>query len=673
MQGEGIFLTMAHTDSARTAIDCVADINNFINKNQQENCVTLHRPLLQSCGFQTGNRAILGFVLTKSHCAVVDCGMANKQGPTFGLLSRVVKYFREPGSGQTGDQEDTQQQSTQQTRSGETEMRALTERISRKRQDDLIRRREFDHLRMLSKQPWAVSSSGAVPPTDKPSRPQTFQHSSGFGVTDAASTIRKIDAIEAHMVNAWGKNKLAAVAPTAPAAAPPKTQPAVPTLPKTKGQEQSTAITGKPAPPAPAALPASPTDVKLDDDLDLDFTHLAAVSAAQGASAPTPSVTEENQAGPLESGLQNAAIYFAEGDTASAEAVLLDMLQGDAVTPGDADLLAFALFDLYRATGQQDGFDVVAMDYAERFSRSPAEWFSLPERIQNAAVDAAAAAPPPAAKETADRVATQKQDAAWVCPGILDEAALTGLKARFPGTNAEWFVDWEPLTLITSQVVTALSDLINFWSANPVQLHWGGVDKLLHAMALHTPADDSTADPQWWLMRMEILCILGQQEEFESLALDYCVVYEVSPPSWKQVKCQFDQNARTKSRKAGVPGVVQESVADAHQDSELAPLPDEQDSSVQYANCALVGEISGDAAVALAKLVEASHTSSQVLVSCALLLRIDFSAAGALLNWAATCESEGCYVHFVQVPRLVAVFFQMLGLDRHAKISVRTN
>lgn len=599
--------------------------------------------------------------------------MANKQRPTFGLLSKVVKYFREPGSGQASDQEDTQQQSTQQTRSGETEMRALTERISRKRQDDLIRRREFDHLRMLSKQPWAVSSSGAIPPTDKPSRPQTFQHSSGFGVTDAASTIRKIDAIEAHMVNAWGKNKLAAVAPTAPAATPPKTQPAAPTPPKTKEQRQSATVTRAPVSPAPAALPASLAEVKPEDDLDLDFTHLAAVSAAQGAAAQPPSVTEEDQASPLESGLQNAAIYFAEGDTASAEAVLLDMLQGDAVTPGDADLLAFALFDLYRATGQQDGFDVVAMDYAERFSRSPAEWFSLPERIQTAAAEAAAAEPPPAAKDVADRVETQKQEATWVCPGILDEAALTALKMRFPGANAEWVVDWEPVTLITSQLVTALSDLINFWSANPVQLHWSGVEKLLHAMALHTPADDSTADPQWWLMRMEILCILGQQEEFESLALDYCVVYEVSPPSWKQVKCQFNQNTRTKSRKIGTPGIAQESVADAHQDAEQVPLPDAQDSSVQYANCALVGDILGDAAEALAKLVEASRASSQVFVSCALLLRVDFSAAGALLNWAATCESEGCYVHFVQVPRLIAVFFQMLGLDRHAKISVRIN
>lgn len=550
-------------------------------------------------------------------------------------------------------------------------MRALTERISRKRQDDLIRRREFDHLRMLSKQPWAVSSGGAVPSTDKPSRPQTFQHSSGFGVTDAASTIRKIDAIEAHMVNAWGKNKLAAVAPTAPAAAPPKSQPAALTLPKTKEQGPSATVARKSVPPASAALPAAPAGAKPDDDLDLDFTHLAA--AAQGAAAQPPSVTEENQAGPLESGLQNAAIYFAEGDTASAEAVLLDLLQGDAVTPGDADLLAFALFDLYRATGQQDGFDVVAMDYAERFSRSPAEWFSLPERIQTAAVDAAAAAPPPAAKDAANQTGAQNQDAVWVCPGILDEAALTALRMRFPGANAEWVVDWEPVTLITSQLVTALSDVINFWSANPVQLHWSGVDKLLHAMALHTPADDSTADPQWWLMRMEILCILGQQEEFESLALDYCVVYEVSPPSWKQVKCQFNQNTRAKSRKTGAPGIAQESVADAHQDAEQVPLPDAQDSSVQYANCALMGDILGDAAEALAKLAEASRASSQVLVSCALLLRVDFSAAGALLNWAATCESEGCYVHFVQVPRLIAVFFQMLGLDRHAKISVRTN
>jgi hypothetical protein len=54
------------------------------------------------------------------------------------------------------------------------------------------------------------------------------------------------------------------------------------------------------------------------------------------------------------------------------------------------------------------------------------------------------------------------------------------------------------------------------------------------------------------------------------------------------------------------------------------------------------------------------------------LIRVDFSAAGSILNWAAQRESEGCRLQFVDVPRLVAAFFTVIGISEHAKVVVRT-
>ena len=46
-----------------------------------------------------------------------------------------------------------------------------------------------------------------------------------------------------------------------------------------------------------------------------------------------------------------------------------------------------ALFDLYRATGQQSKFEALAMDYLQRFGWSAPQWYSLPRMVAETAVD----------------------------------------------------------------------------------------------------------------------------------------------------------------------------------------------------------------------------------------------------------------------------------------------
>ena len=538
----------------------------------------------------------------------------------------MARLFRESESGQTDARESVQ------GRGGEVEKHALKTLIERKRKDDHVRRREFNHLRKVR----AQSRGGRAIGTEAYERTSVFAASSGFDSNDRASTVQKIDAIEAHMIRTWAKAR------GAPATVPPVLT------------ERYT---------APGALQA-------DDDLDLDFTALLSKSAAldtapattvppelpvaQPAVPETVTITEDAAASPLESALQDAAMRFAGGDSVSAEAVLLGLLQSDEIDADDADRLAFALFDLYRATGQQDGFDVVAMDYAERFGRSPAEWFSLPEMLGQLAGTAAVTTPPPP-------LDVQDPDAVWVCPAVLDEAALAALRARFSGSNSAWTVDWGALSEIEPLAALPLSDLLGYWSTHPVHLHWSSVEALLRALELHTPADDNSADPLWWSLRLDALCILQRSDDFESLALDYCVVYEVSPPSWKVPQCTFVQE----TSHSAFASLDDDPASVLPSDSPGLPAP--------YVTCELIGMLEGEATEALEGLRTASRSAPQVIVSCALLGRVDFSAASAILNWAAECASAGCQIHFMQTPHLVAVFFRMLGLDQYAKISVRAN
>ncbi|HEY0818599.1 MAG TPA: hypothetical protein VGD46_07455, partial [Rhizobacter sp.] len=60
-----------------------------------------------------------------------------------------------------------------------------------------------------------------------------------------------------------------------------------------------------------------------------------------------------------------------------------------------------------------------------------------------------------------------------------------------------------------------------------------------------------------------------------------------------------------------------------------------------------------------------------VNVSCAKLIRVDFIAAGDLLNWVLARRSENRTVNFADSHRLVALFFGAMGINEHAKVKVR--
>ena len=60
-------------------------------------------------------------------------------------------------------------------------------------------------------------------------------------------------------------------------------------------------------------------------------------------------------------------------------------------------------------------------------------------------------------------------------------------------------------------------------------------------------------------------------------------------------------------------------------------------------------------------------------IACDRLIRIDFGAAGSVLNWAAEQQSHGHVVQFHNLHRLVAVFFNVIGVNEHAWVVPRKN
>ncbi len=57
-------------------------------------------------------------------------------------------------------------------------------------------------------------------------------------------------------------------------------------------------------------------------------------------------------------------------------------------------------------------------------------------------------------------------------------------------------------------------------------------DSILDSVSAQTTAGDALRDQSPWLLKIELMRILGRQDEFEEVAVDYAVTYDVSPPSW---------------------------------------------------------------------------------------------------------------------------------------------
>ena len=84
----------------------------------------------------------------------------------------------------------------------------------------------------------------------------------------------------------------------------------------------------------------------------------------------------------------------------------------------------------------------------------------------------------------------------------------------------------------------------------------------------------------------------------------------------------------------------------------------------------LSGQLTGDIGSILKQMDKRLGLATLVQVSCAKLIRVDFIAAGDLLNWVLSKQNEGRRITFTDAHRLVALFFGAMGINEHARVQV---
>ncbi len=601
-----------------------------------------------------------------------------KEDTAPGLLSKVVKFVRNPAT--NWSDLDNRESGREEAMSKQL----LKEMIERKRRNDFVRKREFDMLRKMRKRE-------AMTGQDPGARPSFFQSSMPSKPDDRAVTLKKIDEIEAQMSMQWWKTKhgagpatssmSSAPMPVGPAPAGPghlsvhaplldnalpasyvTTAPSELTaaLVKVKSGGAVPAAAAQPVVPprvgAPAAAPAPPPRPAISQPI----SALSRDDTPSGFSASKFSVVDGAEVA-HDPELEEASIRFANGDDAGAEAGLLETLgpQGSRAQHADTWL---ALFDLYRATGQQEKFENQAIEFVGRFDRSAPQWYSMPDMVKQLA---SPSAPVPGNGPAAD----------WICPsvlGIQTVAALTAALARAP---MPWRLDWHNLKSIDAGAVEPLGKVFSGWAAQPVQLRFIGAAKLQQVLQDATPSGVRETAQAWWQLRMEALRVTHQPDEFELTALDFCVTYEVSPPAWDSARCEYkplDPQGAAVSGQAIIGDVYRDSAPSSI--SSVLEGDTQMDGNSQMSNLFAVelsGQIEGDAIDVLDKLEAKLMGADIMVISCAKLIRVDFSAAGTLLNWVSARESENRAVQFTDVHRLVAAFFNVIGITEHARVLTR--
>ncbi len=557
------------------------------------------------------------------------------------FFRKVVKFVANPAT--EWNDLDPPTQEARETEFAKSELKAM---IERKRRNDFVRKREFDMLRKVRREGLSSEQLAALGGS---SRIDDSEARVDSGAKPDSGVKAKIDEIEQQMVGDGygGSHRRSpefynARTQPVPMDVPRVTTP-VPLTDMGRVVDTRNSQHGRDATlPVPAAVvmgpgmsPLSPLSL---DAAASDFAHPFAVEINEVAHDPE---------------LDEAVIAFANADFELCEQSLstLTGFNGSRAQHAETWLV---LFDLYRAIGQQPKFESLALDYAHQFGWSAPQWFSMPRMVAEAASEE---------RPKSSRIDGQ---VGWVCPEWVDSDAVAKLRSQTLQMPLPWVFDWSALRRIDAEACARLSELFRNWIGQKLDMRWLSGERLFTVLSDSAPAGVRDADPAYWQLRLDALRMTNRPDQFDEAAIDYCVTYEVSPPSWEPAQCQVRVSGAEHSTSSPPLSVVSE-VSTSFVESQLSEDPH----LVQLASVELSGQLVGDIGPTLKKMDAELGEAPIVNVSCAKLIRVDFIAAGDLLNWVLARRSENRAVNFVDAHRLVGLFFGAMGITEHAKVKVR--
>ncbi|RNF32021.1 hypothetical protein NM04_04095 [Massilia aurea] len=329
---------------------------------------------------------------------------------------------------------------------------------------------------------------------------------------------------------------------------------------------------------------------------------------AAGGAHPEQDIPLQAAAPASAPAIDESAILYANGQPDAAEQLLRACLP----TLGRAERLPWwMLFDLYQADGREDAFESIAIDYASHFETSPPAWKPLP-----AALDAARPGPGLAAVEAFGPT--------------VDASVAARLTRVLNATAPVVRLDFGRVTAIDADgaaCLLAALQTLRLQQTGGRELVLAGADTLLDTLRPMLVIGQRATNPAPWLLLLELLLLTHCEKQFEEAAMDYCVTYEVSPPS-------FEAPLRV---------------------STAAPAPGHGDRFM------LPAVVSGPDGALLAAIDAYAQERETLVLDCSRLARIDYAGAGSLLARLDAHGAAGRTVELRELNHLVATLLRLLG------------
>jgi ABC-type transporter Mla MlaB component len=316
--------------------------------------------------------------------------------------------------------------------------------------------------------------------------------------------------------------------------------------------------------------------------------------------------------------IDEIAILYANGQTAAAQQMLLEAVAQASHLNSERSAW-WMLFDFYQSSGQQDAFDNLSIDYTSTFETSPPTWQALP-------------APQPAATPEWSGLTPT-----IALAGMLDQQIAPQLERLYQLAEDSPLLrlEFSRVSAVSADGCALLLEVLHRVQARQRELILAGAPGLAALLRDSIVVGQRGDGAAPWLLLLELLQLQNREKEYEQTAMDYCVTFEVSPPSF------------TPPRKVAMaPAQPQLSSPDRFM---LPPLIEQQ-----------LGPL-------LPAIQQYADTYPALVFDCSRLARIDYDSA-IQLHAVLAALAPGRKIAFRDVSHLVAALLRLLGFAHLARI-----
>ncbi|MBZ0104814.1 MAG: hypothetical protein K8H84_04200 [Sulfuricella denitrificans] len=361
--------------------------------------------------------------------------------------------------------------------------------------------------------------------------------------------------------------------------------------------------TPEPAPQLATPPVAAATQVKDGDELVI----------YENISAETGSIVEE------------AAVYYANNMAAQAVSTLSQYIHDH---PDKKEMQPWLmLFDLYQLTQNSPAFNELSLQFVVKFERSAPIW-------------KAPVAPAPVKKTEASQ-----KDLISLGDKLSATPQMEKLCQLAQGTSTAR-VNVGDITAVELGGCKLMQEGLLGCRRKGKSIQIEGEERLIQTLKKRIAAENqSDEDRQAWLLLFELYQWLGLEAEYEDLAIEYAVTFEISPPAWEAIKAPL--SSRTGKT-----------------------LPAASSSKEVMAEDAFMlnGVISESSQSLLNELINYAAEKQEVRINMAEVTRVDFVAVGNFMGTLISLTQAGKKVLIQEANEMVQALFHMMGIQEFATL-----